>query len=241
MALPKIDTPTYELKLPLSKKTIKYRPFLVKEQKNLLMVMESNDTDEVQRAIKDVLNNCTLTKKVDIDKLPIIDVEYYFINLRAKSVGEIVDSKYKCTNIVDNKECGGVMESHLNLLDMKVEMNEDISPEIKLNDKLVIKFKYPEFGIIKNSVKFENINDMAFSLIAQSVEWIFDGEQYYYASEQTPEELQQFIESMQQEQFNKVEAFFTNLPRLKQKIEMKCGKCGFDHKIEIEGLESFFG
>ena len=136
MALPKIDTPTYELKLPVSKKKVKFRPFLVKEQKNLLMAMESQDTSEVQLAIKDILNNCILTEKIDIDKLPIVDVEYLFIHLRAKSVGEIVESKYRCTNVVEGKECGGTMENKLNLLNIKVEMDEDISPEIKLDEKI---------------------------------------------------------------------------------------------------------
>jgi hypothetical protein len=241
MALPKIDTPTYELKLPVSKKKIKFRPFLVKEQKNLLMAMESNEGEDVQRAVKDILNNCTLTDNVNIDVLPIVDIEYYFINLRARSVGEVVDSKYKCTNIVDNKECGGLMEHKLNLLDMKIEMNEEVGPEIKLDDKLTIKFKYPEFGFIKNFSKYDNANDLTFALIAQSIEWVYDGEQYYYAKEQTTKELQDFIESMRQDQFNQVEKFFTNLPRLKQTIRMKCGKCGFDHNIDVEGLESFFG
>ena len=241
MALPKIDTPTYELKLPVSKKKVKFRPFLVKEQKNLLMAMESQDTSEVQLAIKDILNNCILTDKIDIDKLPIVDVEYLFIHLRAKSVGEIVESKYRCTNVVEGKECGGTMENKLNLLNIKVEMNEDISPEIKLDEKLTVKFKYPEFGIIKNTTKYDNINDLTFALIAQSIEHIYDGEQFFYAKEHTLEELVQFVESMHQDQFEKVEKFFINLPRLKEKIELKCGKCGFVHNIDIEGLENFFG
>lgn len=241
MALPKIDTPTYELTLPVSKKKIKYRPFLVKEQRNLLMAMESNETSEVHRAIKDVLENCTLTKNLKVDELPVIDVEYFFINLRAKSVGEIVESKYRCNNIVDNKECGNTMDSKLNLLGLKVEMNEDIKPEIQLNEKLTVKFKYPQFGTIKDSLKYENVGEMTFSMIAHSIEYIYDGEQFYYAKESTEKELIDFIESMNQQQFEKVEEFFSNLPKLKDKIEMKCGKCGFEHNIDVEGLESFFG
>lgn len=241
MALPKIDTPTYELKLPVSKKKIKYRPFLVKEQRNLLMAMESSETSDVHLAIKDILNNCTLTDKIDIDKLPIIDIEYYFINLRAKSVGEIVESKYRCNNMVDDKECGNTMESKLNLLDIKVEMNDDIKPEIQLTNKILVKFKYPEFGIIKDSLKYDNSNDLTFNMIAQSIEYIYDGEQYYYANESTPQELLEFIESLNQEQFEKIENFFTNLPKMKEAIRMKCSKCGFEHKIDVEGLESFFG
>ena len=241
MALPKIDTPTYELTLPVSKKKIRYRPFLVKEQRNLLMAMESNETNDVHLAIRDILENCTLTPNVDIDSLPIIDVEYFFIQLRAKSVGEVVESKYSCNNIVGDKECGNTMEHKLNLLNLKVEMNEDIKPEIQLNEKLAVKFKYPEFGMIKNSLNSENINDLTFNMIAQSIEYIYDGEQFYYGKESSPKELLDFVESMNQEQFSKVENFFSNLPKLKEKIEMTCSKCGFKHNIPVEGLESFFG
>lgn len=241
MTLPKIDTPTYELTLPVSKKKIKYRPFLVKEQRNLLMAMESNESSEVHLAIKDVLENCILTKNVKVDQLPVIDAEFLFINLRAKSVGEVVESKYKCNNIVNEKECGNTMTSKLNLLNLKVQMDESITPEIKLNEKLTVKFKYPEFGMIKDSLRYDDASQMAFSMIAQSIEHIYDGEQFYYAKESTEKELIEFIESMNQEQFEKVERFFTNLPKLKDKIEMKCSKCGFQHELDVEGLESFFG
>ena len=241
MALPKIDTPTYELILPVSKKKIKFRPFLVKEQRNLLMAMESNDSSEVHLAIKDILENCTITESIKIDELPVIDVEYYFINLRAKSVGEIVESKYRCNNVVDGKECGNTMENNFNLTNLQVEMDENINPEIQLNEKLTVKFKYPQFGTIKDSLKYDDVSKMTFSMIANSIEYIYDGEQFYYAKESTEKELIEFIESMNQQQFEKVEEFFGNLPRLKDKIEMKCGKCGFEHKINVEGLESFFG
>lgn len=240
MALPKIDTPTYELKLPVSKKKIKFRPFLVKEQRNLLMAMESNETADVHLAIKDILNNCTLTEKFEIDKLPIIDIEYYFINLRAKSVGEVVESQYRCNNIVGDKECGNTMDSKLNLLNVKVQMNEDIKPEIQITNKIIVKFKYPEFGMIKESLKYDNINELTFHMIAQSIEYIYDGDQYYYANESTPQELVEFVESLNQEQFSKIENFFTNLPKLNEKIQMTCSKCGFHHTIQVEGLESFF-
>ena len=240
MALPKIDVPTYEIDLPLSKKKVRYRPFLVKEQRNLLMAMESSDSNSIQQAIRDILYNCTLTEGVDIEKLPIIDVEYYFINLRAKSVGEIVESRYRCNNEVDGKECGNIMEKEINLLDIKVQSERDISNDIQLDNKLTIKLKYPEFNIVQSSLQFDNINDVTFNMIARSIEYIFDGEQFYYANESTPEELLQFVEGMNQEQFAKVEDFFNNLPKLKETIDITCNKCGFHHNIDVEGLESFF-
>jgi hypothetical protein len=241
MALPKLDVPTYELELPMSKKKIKYRPFLVKEQRNLLMAMESNESKTIQNAVKDILYNCTLTEGVDVNKLPIIDVEYYFINLRAKSVGEVVESRYKCNNEVDGKVCNNTMESSINLTEIKVTENPEISPEIQLTDKIIIKLKYPEFHIVEDSLKYDSINDVTFNMVAESIEYIYDGEQFHYANEAQPGELLAFVEGMNQEQFSKVEAFFNNLPVLKQDIDMTCSKCGFHHHIEVEGLESFFG
>lgn len=241
MALPKIDVPTYDITLPVSKKQIRFRPFLVKEQRNLLMAMESDDSSAAHSAIRDILYNCTLTEGINIEKLPIVDVEFYFINLRAKSVGEIIESKYRCNNIVEDKECNNLMDSNLNLLDVKVDMDENISPEIKLTERLMVKMKYPEFGIVKDSVNMENDTDITFNMLARSIEHIYDGEQFYYASETPIEELVEFVEGMNQEQFSKIEEFFNNLPKLHKKIEMTCSKCGFYHTINVEGLESFFG
>ena len=241
MALPKLDVPTYEIELPVSKKKIKYRPFLVKEQRNLLMAIESNESATIQQNVKDILYNCTLTENIDIEKLPIIDVEFYFINLRAKSVGEVIETKYRCNNIVDEKECNNVMETNINLLDLKVQTKEDVSPEIKLTENISIKLKYPEFGIVKDSLQYDDVTSTAFNMIAESIEYIYDGEQFYYGSEAEPGEMVEFIEGMNQEQFSKIENFFNNLPKLKETVHMKCGKCGFEHNIDVEGLENFFG
>lgn len=239
MALPKIDTPIYDIVLPLSKKTIRFRPFLVKEQKNLMMALEADDRDTIEKNIKQVLNNCAVTE-IDIDKLPVVDVEYYFLQLRARSVGEIVDNTYICNNIVDGNECKNKMKVEFNLLDLKIEKNETISDIINLTDKISLKLKYPEFATVEKLSQKDNAVDVAFQIVVDSIEYIFDGEQYYYANESTPEELMQFIESLSQEQFSQIEKFFDNLPRLNKKIEMKCTKCGYEHKIELEGLESFF-
>jgi hypothetical protein len=239
--LPKLDVPTYEIELPISKKKIKYRPFLVKEQKNLLMAVESDDANTIQQNVYDVLNNCTLSENIDINKLPIIDVEYYFINLRAKSVGEIIESKYKCNNEVNDVVCGNSLQSKINLLNIKPHFEEEVDPVINLNEKISIKLKYPEFSIIKNSVDIEDVTEITFNMIADSVEYVYDGEQFYYAHESQPGEMLAFVESLNQQQFEKIEHFFNNLPRLKETVEMTCGKCGFHHKIDVEGLENFFG
>ena len=241
MALPKIDTPIYELDLPLSKKHVRFRPFLVKEQKNLLMAMESGDSKSIEQNIKQVLNNCTITEDIDIEKLPVLDVEYYFLNLRARSVGEVVENKYRCDNQVDDSVCGNIMETSLNLLDIKIEGVKENNDVIQLTDTISIKLKYPEFSVINKLSNLTNVSDIAFEMIAESVEHIFDGEQFYYAKETTTEEMVEFIEGLNQQQFAKIEDFFANLPKLEKKIEMKCSRCGFEHKLDVEGLESFFG
>lgn len=240
MALPKIDAPIYELTLPLSKKQIRFRPFLVKEQRNLMMAMESEDKETMEKNIKQVLHNCTLTENVDIDSLPIVDVEYYFIQLRARSVGEVVDNKYRCENVVEDKTCGNMMNVKFNLLDIKVDHN-DIKDEIQLTDKISIKLGYPKFSVLDASKNIETATDMAFEMIIDSIVNIYDGEQFYYANEVAKEELVEFVESLNQEQFGKIEDFFSNLPKLNKTLEIDCGKCGFHHTIEVEGLENFFG
>jgi len=241
MALPKVETPVYDLVLPLSKKQIKFRPFLVKEQKNLMMAMESDDKDTIEKNIRQVLTNCTITEDIIIDKLPVIDVEYYFLHLRARSVGEIVENKYVCTNEVDGTTCNNKMESKFNLLDIKVEFNSNSNDIIKITNKITIKLKYPEFSLVEKLKDKDSAVDVAFEVMIDSVDWIFDGEQYYHANETSREELLQFIESLNQEQFSKLEQFFDTLPKMNKRIEIKCSKCGFDHSINMEGLESFFG
>ncbi len=240
MALPKIDTPTYTLDLPLSKKKVLFRPFLVKEQRNLMMALEADDKDTLERNVKQVLTNCTLSTDINIDDLPVIDIEYYFINLRARSVGEIVENKYICTNIVNDSPCNNKMEIKLNLLDVKVEIPEQPNI-IALDDKLSVKLSYPKFSIISKLADKDSAVEVAFDIMIESIEYIFDGLQYYYAVDSNKQELTEFVESLSQEQFSKLEAFFENLPKIKQHVDMKCGKCGFDHSMDVEGLENFFG
>jgi hypothetical protein len=181
-----------------------------------------------------------LTENFDVDRLPVIDVEYYFINLRARSVGEIVENKYICTNDVDGKQCGNKMDTKFNLLDITVDIDPNAKDIISITDKISIKLKYPEFSLIDKLKQKESAVDIAFEVVVDSIEYIFDGEQYYHANDTSKEELLEFIESLNQEQFSKLESFFNNLPKMNRKVEMKCSKCGFDHTISMEGLESFF-
>jgi hypothetical protein len=240
MALPKLDCITYDLTLPLSKKQIRFRPFLVKEQRNLLIAMESDDKETIEKNIKQVIQNCTISPVLDIDTLPILDVEFYFINLRARSVGEVVESKYRCENDVDGVICNNIMETNFNLLDIKVDFDENIKDVIQLSDSISIKFKYPQYSILKASNDMQSLNDIAFAMIIDSIDYIYDGQQFFYAKEAQPNELVDFVESLNTEQFSKIQEFFENLPKLNKDINIKCSKCGHNHDIAVEGLESFF-
>jgi T4 bacteriophage base plate protein len=240
MALPKIDAPTYEITLPVSKKKLQFRPFLVKEQKILLMAMESDESKLIENNVQQVLNNCCLTD-INMEELPLVDMEYYFLNLRARSVGEVVDVKYKCENEVDGKPCGNIMESKFNLLDVKVDTQNVKDNTIKLKGDVGVKLKYPDYAVVKSLQQAESIADIAFELIIDCIDYVFDGDAVYYASETSREELMSFLESLTQDQFAKLEEFIDSLPKIEKKIELDCKKCGFHHTIDIEGLESFFG
>ena len=143
-------------------------------------------------------------------------------------------------NEVEEKVCGNLMDVELNVLEIQPDMSGVVNDVIQVNDRISVKLKFPEFSILERANKFESVTDMAFDMIAESVEYIFDGEQYYYAAESEPDDIIEFIESLNQDQFNKIENFFNNLPKLNKSIEVDCKKCGFHHTIQVEGLDSFF-
>lgn len=240
MALPKIDIPTHDLILPVSKQKVTFRPYLVKEQKILFMAAESNEKDSILRAMKQILTNC-LISKVDIDSLPIVDIEFLFLNLRARSVGEIVELKYKCENVVDEKECGNTLDVAYNILDLKLKNSEDYNDIVMVTNDVGIKFKYPEYSIIENHDTTKNIGETSIDIILSSIEYIFEGEKLHYAKETSKEELIEFLDSLNQNQFKNIENYFEKLPILDKEIAVECTKCGYAHKIKIEGIESFFG
>lgn len=238
--LPKLDVPSYIITLPLSKKEIEFRPFLVKEQRSLLMAMESNEVETIERAVRQSIINCTITKGIVIDELPIVDIEYYFLHLRARSVGEVVSNRYKCNNeIEDGKKCGNVMDLDINIMDIKVEEKE-INSVIQLTDKITMKLQFPKFNLIKRAAASTSASQVSFDMVANCIEYIHDGEQYFYAKETPPEELIEFVEGLKNEQFELIEEFFNNIPKLKNESTLKCKKCGFVHTIEAEGLANFF-
>lgn len=192
--LPKIDVPLYEITLPLMKKKVKFRPFLVKEEKILLMAAEAEDEKAVVLAIKQIITNCLVTK-IDVDDLPILDFEYLFLHLRARSVGETIDLQYKCNNDInegeEQRKCNHVVKLSFNALEVEPELNGKESNKIELTPKLGLVLKYPTFGGIEalNSKEKVSPSDVVIETILASIDYIYDDESLYYAKDTPKEEL----------------------------------------------------
>jgi hypothetical protein len=243
MALPKIDVPIFNITLPLSNQKVRYRPFLVKEEKILLMAMESDDEKTVLDAIKQIVNNCCLDN-LDIEELPITDLELFFLHLRARSVGEIVDLQYKCNNNVtdengEEKKCDNVVKLKVNILEIQPEVDSKNKNKIELSAELGMVMRYPNFKMIENIESSTDVERVV-KVITSCIDYIYDKDNIYYKKDITEQELTDFIDSMTREQFAKVQEFFDSIPRIKKDIEFKCGKCGYAEKIVVEGIQSFF-
>jgi hypothetical protein len=242
MPLPKIATPTYELELPSTGKIIKYRPFLVKEEKVLILALESQDVKQITLAIKSVLKDCILTKGVKVEELPSFDIEYIFLNVRGKSVGESIDLVVTCSD-------DGVTEVPVKVYvdEVKVQKDPEHSTEIKLDDKIVIKMKYPSLDqFIKNNFDFttqESVStiEKSFDIISSCIESIFTEDEAWAAADCTKKELVEFIESMNADQFKKIERFFETMPKLSHTFTVVNPNTKANNEVTLEGLTSFFG
>ena len=239
MPLPKIATPSYELELPSSGKTIKYRPFLVKEEKVLVIAMESEDTKQITNAIKAVLKSCVQTKGIKIESLPTFDIEYLFLNIRGKSVGEELEVNIICPD--DGETSVPVM---IALEDIQVEKMDDHSPQIKLDSKLMMEMKYPSLDeFIKNNFDFKEGNQMeqSFDLIASCIDKIYTEDEVWASADCTKKEVKEFLEQMNSLQFKEIEKFFESMPKLKHTIEITNPNTKVKSEVVLEGLASFFG
>ena len=239
MPLPKIATPSSELELPSSGKTIKYRPFLVKEEKVLVIAMESEDTKQITNAIKAVLKSCVQTKGIKIETLPTFDIEYLFLNIRGKSVGEELEVNIICPD--DGETSVPVM---IALEDIQVEKMDGHSPQIKLDSKLMMEMKYPSLDeFIKNNFDFkeENQMDQSFQLIASCIDKIYSDEEVWATADCTKKEVNEFLESMNSSQFKLIEKFFETMPKLQHTITVTNPNTKVKSDVVLEGLASFFG
>jgi hypothetical protein len=241
--LPKIDVPIYEITLPLLQKKVKIRPFRVKEEKILLMAMESEDDAAVLLAIKQIVNNCCVDD-MDVDSLPVLDLEYMFLQLRARSIGEIIDLQYRCNNDVDNegetKKCNNIIKLSFNALEVEPQTEEGHKKEIQLTPKLGVVMKYPDFKLV-NKISDLSETEMIAKMVAGCIDYIFDSDSIYYAKDASEEELIDFIDSLTREQFEKIQEFFDTVPKMKKNLTFKCSKCGYEEELVLEGIQSFFG
>jgi len=238
MPLPKISTPTYELELPSTGKKVKYRPFLVKEEKILIIAMESEDEKQITNAIKDVISSCIITRGIKVEQLSTFDIEYLFLNIRGKSVGEDVEVMVTCPD-------DGVTQipTTISLDDIKVQKGENHTRDIKLDDELILRMKYPSLNeFIKNNFSSEEISvDNTFDLISSCVEQVYSEEESWAAADCTKKELREFLEQLSSKQFKEIETFFETMPKLSHTVTVKNPKTGVESDIVLEGLTAFFG
>ena len=238
MPLPKITTPTYELELPSTQKKVRYRPFLVKEEKVLLIALETEDTKEITNAIRAVIKSCVLTRGIKVETLPTFDIEYLFLNIRGKSVGETIEVNLICPD-------DGVTEVKKNIPidDIKIQRTDGHTNQIKLDDNIMMEMKYPSLDqFIKNNFDFSEGNqmDQSFELIGTCIDKIYTEEEVWTASDCTKKELTEFLESMNSSQFKEIENFFETMPKLTHTIKVKNPNTEKENDVVLEGLASFF-
>ena len=239
MPLPTIATPTYDLELPSSGKKIKYRPFLVKEEKLLVLALESESNKEISTAIKAVLKACIQTRGVKVEQLPTFDIEYLFLNIRGKSVGEEIEVNLICPD--DGKTTVPVT---INIDDIEIKKSEDHNKRIALDKNLMMEMKYPSLDqFIKNNFDFgaEPGIDQSFELIASCIDKIYNQEEVWSTSDCTKKEITDFLEQMNSVQFKEVEKFFTTMPKLSHEVKVTNPKTDVESTVVLEGLSSFFG
>jgi len=230
MPLPVLETTTYNLVVPSTKKKLKFRPFLVKEEKILLIAQESESENQILQAVKDIIESCTFSK-IDVNKIPMYDLEYIFLKIRAKSVGEVVSFQLKCD------ECGEYNKVELNLEDVEVQFpEEEIDSNIKLNDSVGITLKPINLSDVKKSKGKDAISEA----LTASIDSIYDSDNVYSASTCSKKELDAFIDSLTHQHLEKIQKYILNQPTLKHTIEYTCEKCGHKNSYELSGLQSFF-
>jgi len=236
MALPKLDTPTYQLKVPSTGESASYRPYLVKEEKLLMMAMESNDTNQMMSAVKNVIRSCT-SDTIDVNALAMFDIEYIFTQLRAKSVGEVSTIKVGC------QKCEASNEVDVNLENVRVDVPKSDMQTIALTDSVGVSLRYPSVDAMLKAQADESRSDVdrVFDLIIACIDSIYSGDEIFDAKEQSPKELSEFIESLNTQQFNKIREFIETIPSAAIDVEFMCMSCSEHNSFEVKGLGNFFG
>ena len=238
MPLPKISTPTYELVLPSSNRKIKFRPFLVKEEKVLILAMESQDTTQIANAVKDLISNCIITRGIKVDKLSTFDIEYLFLNIRGKSVGEDIEVMVTCPD--DGKT---QVPALINIDSIKIQKSDDHDRDIKLDDQYTLRMRYPSLNeFIKNNFDMNDKNQMeqSFDLIGSCIDKIYTEDEVWASADCTKKEMKDFLEQMNSTQFKEIESFFDTMPKLSHTLKITNPKTKVESEVVLEGLASFF-
>ena len=236
MPLPTIVTPSFELTLPSTGKKIKYRPFLVKEEKILILAIESNSMKDITRAIKDILKNCILTKDIKVDELPTFDIEYLFLNIRARSIGESIDLVITCPDDEKTK-----VNSKIYIDEIEVKKNDEHDINIKIDDTYTMKMKYPSLDqFIDENFVFEGQSDNSFEIIASCIDMVYSEEEAWEAKDCSKKELLEFVEQLNSMQFKQIEKFFDTMPQLSHEIEVENPITTVKSSVLLECLASFF-
>ena len=238
MPLPKIATPRYELELPSTEETITYRPFLVKEEKVLVIALESEDNKQITNAIKTVIQSCIITKGIKVEKLPTFDIEYLFLNIRGKSVGEEIEVNIICP---DDEETQ--VEVKIDIDEIKVQKDDNHNNQIKIDDDIMMVMKYPSLDqFIQNNFDFsdKNVMDQSFELISTCIDKIYTEDEVWAAADCSKKEIKEFVESMNSTQFKDIEKFFETMPKLSHSITVTNPNTKVESVVVLEGLSSFF-
>jgi len=240
MALPVMSTPTYTLVIPSTKKSVKYRPFLVKEEKSILIAQQSENIVTMVDTLKSVIKSCILDK-VDADELATFDLEYIFTQIRAKSVGEIIELLFPCDVDHGEQNDKAKVKISIDLTKIEVETPEEHASKIELFGEVGIVMKYPTIEIMSKLEKVDTDDlDNIFDIVAECINFIYEGDKIHYAKEQKKEELITFLGNLNSQQFLKVQQFFATMPRIKKEVEYDCPICNLHHKKVLEGMQSFF-
>jgi len=234
MSLPVIDQPTFNLNIPSSGKRIKYRAFTVKEEKILLLALESEDQESMVDAIKQIITNCTFGKVNNIDNLPYFDIEYIFIQLRKKSISDVIHAKRNC------EECDFELEIDINLDSVRIDKLDKKANIIEVTDTIGMELSYPTMAKMNNLIESSSDFTKMFELIAQLIVTIYEGETIYKADDYKLKEKMEFLEGLGENAFVKIQEFLTNMPTVYTEVDMKCPQCGHDNHIKLEGLYNFF-
>ena len=241
MSLPKLTVMKHKLTLPSTGESITYRPFLVKEEKLLMMAMQTGEQDDMVRALKEIINNC-VEKQMNLDSLPMFDIEYIFLQLRARSVGDEIPITYSDDDKVCKNDTPCVFESVVNIDEIQIEKSKDHKDLVEITDKIKVKMKYPAMEMADKlaGIDQKDLVDNTFKMITACIEYIMDGEQMHKTSDYTEDEVNEFLNSLSSLQFKGIQQFFDGAPKLRKEVTSTCKKCGMTDTKMMEGLSDFF-